>query len=265
MAACLGEFFTGGKGPSHHQLDQLLTRDGLSAFDPAPADPREAGKMKRVRQAFGVGFEKRPRETLICATRLVGLLRAAGSFSPGRDGYAGEAAIEAARSAFLPLGWSLEANGSLYRTSLEALDGRELTQALRAYVRRIQQATDDAALTVGSAKDLLEAAARHATTVASGTYDKRMDFATTVFRACTQLGVAVPTGAMLTEVDRDPYRGLEQALVLAAIQVSRLRNAEGSGHGRPEAAKLERRQGAIAAQSAAVACLLLLSEADGGS
>lgn len=265
LAACLAEFFTGGKGPSHHQLDQLLAREGLSTFDPAPADPRKVGKMKRVRQALGLGFEERPEATLRCATRLVGLLRAAGSFSAEREDYVGGPRIGAAQSAFRSHGWTLEANGSLYRTSLQALEDRELPVALRAYVRRIQQGTDDAALTVGTAKDLLEAAARQATVTAAGSYEKRMHFPTTVFRACTQLGVAVPTGAMLSDVDRDPYRGLEQALVLAAIQISRLRNAEGSGHGRPEVAKVERRQGLIAAQAAAVACLVLLPQLDEAS
>lgn len=132
-------------------------------------------------------------------------------------------------------------------------------------MRRIQRGADDSALTIGTAKDLLEAAARHRVVELVGAYNEREGFPNTVFRACTAAGVAVPSSTMMHELDDNPFRALEQSLILVGLAINRLRNAEGIGHGRPQRTKASYRQGVVAAQAAASVCFLLLPELTDGT
>lgn len=260
IAASLGRFLDEGRGPSHDELDRVFAKSKLARFDPAP-DPsaRKVGKMKRVRGAVFEGSEADPAATLLFVRDLTAMLKARGCFNAGNDQYAGEDIIRAAQVAMKGVGWRLDASGDLYPESIAGLEGRDLSEALRQHVRRIQLASDDDALTIGSAKELLEAAARHVMVEATGSFEKA-DFPTTLFRASTLAGTGVPTSKMIEDLDDDPLRGIEQALALAAIAISRLRNQEGTGHGRPTPSRATRRQGVIAAQAAAAACYVLLPE-----
>ncbi|HET7056307.1 MAG TPA: abortive infection family protein, partial [Thermomicrobiales bacterium] len=173
---------------------------------------------------------------------------------------AGSETIQAAQRAMGTVGWQLDASGDLYPQRIAGLEGRALSGALRQYVRRIQQAGDDDALTIGAAKELLEAAARHVMVESTGSYDPKADFPTTMYRAATTLGTGTPTAGMIQDLDDDPARALEQALALVALTISRLRNAEGSGHGRPQMTRATKRQGIIAANAAAAVAYVLLKD-----
>jgi hypothetical protein len=188
------------------------------------------------------------------------MLKARGCFVATSDQYAGDSAIRALVVAFKTVGWRLDSSGELLPENIAGLEGRELTEALEQYVRRIQRGVDDQALTIGSAKELLEAAARHLLVEATGTYDKRADFPTTLFQASTFAGSGLPTSKMISDLDTDPFRAVEQALALTALAINRLRNVEGTGHGRPTVTRASRRQGVIAAQAAAAICYMLLPE-----
>ena len=263
IATALSRFFDQARGPSHHELDGHFQRSGLTEFDPAPVEPRLVGKMKRVRGGLPTAFVSDPRGAAFFVKELIASLKATGCFISGSDQYPGPATIQAAQAAMEAIGLKLDASGELYPLSLGGLEGRELTEALQAYVRRIQRATDDAALTIGTAKDLVEAVVRHTSVESTGGYDKREGFPATVFRVCTAAGVAVPTGKMINDLDKDPYRALEQALILASLAINQLRHAEGTGHGRPHPTRADRRHGSVAAHAAAVVCHVLLPELAG--
>ena len=261
IASALARFFEEGKGPSHDELDRVFLKSNLSRFDPAPdAASRRVGKMKRVRGGLLDGSQADPAATLLFVKDLIAMLKARGCFIQGNDQYAGEPAIRAAQSAMRAVGWRLDASGDFYPESIAGLEGRDLSEALKQYVRRIQRASDDDALTIGSAKELLEAAARHVTVEATGSFDRRADFPTTLFRASTMAGTGVPTSRMIDDLDTDAFRAVEQGLALTALAINRLRNLEGTGHGRPTPTRATRRQGIIAAQAAAAICYVLLSE-----
>lgn len=260
IASALARFFDGGKGPSHDELDRVFRKSKLSRFDPAPDEPRDVGKMKRVRGTLLDGSQAEPAATVLVVRDLTAMLRARGCFVQGSDQYAGDSVVRAAQSALRSVGWLLDDSGDLYPESIAGLEGRDLSEALKQYVRRIQRASDDDALTIGSAKELLEAAARHVTFEATGTFDKRADFPTTLFKASTLAGTGIPTSRMMDDLDADPFRAVEQGLALTALAINRLRNLEGSGHGRPTPTRATRRQGIIAAQAAAAICYVLLPE-----
>lgn len=192
--------------------------------------------------------------------RLVAVLRARGSFDPKSEHFAGPAVLGATQRAFYDLGWQLDDGGELYPVALAGLEGRQLSDALKAYVRRIQRGTSDTALTIGTAKDLLEAAARHVLVEATGDYDERQGFPAAFVRACVARGIAIPPTTLVDAVEADPYAALEQSLVMAALAINNLRNREGTGHGRPQPSRAQRRQGVLAAQAAAVVCYVLLPE-----
>ena len=260
VAAALARFFEDGRGPSHDELTNLFGRCGLTRFDPRAQDPSgNVGKLKRVRVGLTDAADREPKASSDFTKGLIALLRARGCFAANSDQFAGVGNVEALRAALDSAGWHLSSSGELLPAfPLGSLEGKELSIALTSYVRRIQQGMDDAALTVGTAKDLLEAAARHVLVESNGTYDTRMDFPTTVFRAATVRGLGSPTGHMLDDLDRDPQRALEQALILAALAVNRLRRDEGTGHGRPHPSKASVQQGKVAAQCAALVTSILL-------
>lgn len=261
IASALARFFESGKGPSHDELDRLFIKSTLSGFDPAPdARSRDVGKMKRVRGGLVDGSEADQAAALMFVKDLTAMLKARGCFTPASDQYAGDEVIRAAQSALKGVGWRLDGSGDLNPESVAGLAGRDLSEALQQYVRRIQRASDDEALTIGSAKELLEASARHVMVESTGTYDARADFPTTFFRASTVVGTGVPTSKMIDDLDADPFRAVEQGLALTALAINRLRNAEGTGHGRPHPTQATRRQGIIAAQAAAAICHVLFPE-----
>jgi hypothetical protein len=261
IAAALARFFEEGRGPSHHELDRLFNKHGLGQFDPRSEHPSDkTGKLKRIRIGLSDASEHSYRESEAFTKDLIALLRARGCFAPG-DQFAGQPNIRQLRSALDHVGWRLSPSGELLPTvPLGSLQGSDLTEALTAYVGRIQRGAEDAPLTIGTAKDLVETAARHVMVEETGAYDRRVDFPTTLFKAAAQKGVGTPSGRMIDDLDQDPQRALEQALMLAALALNRLRRDEGAGHGRPHPSKASQRQGRIAAQVAALETTVLLPE-----
>lgn len=237
LGAVLGDFFEDGSGPSHDQLDQAIVRARLTAGDPAPGGKTPQGsplgKTKRIRQVLVYATDRDAAAGLGLARHVVSLLRADGAFSPGTGRYAAESKIGRLREAFAPVGFTLAPSGELRPTVIDNLAGTELTDALRAYVNRINLNPDDAPLQVGAGKDLDEAAARHVLQERTGTYPAgghAGSFPVTLANAFTTLGFSVPGSVQLNS---DPHQAVRECLFLLGTAVNRLRNDAGAGHGRP--------------------------------
>jgi hypothetical protein len=191
LGSALGDLFEDGAGPSHDQLTQAFRQVGLAAGDPAPAghtrDGSPLGKTKRVR---AVHASDRGRQAGIdLAQHIVDLCRADGLFDADDPSFAGEDKVRRLRSAFDRLGYVLEADGALRPKVVENLAGTQLTDALRAYVDRINRNPDDPALQVGTGKDLDEAVARHVLERRLGSYPVRgSNFPFTLSQAFSLLG-----------------------------------------------------------------------------
>jgi hypothetical protein len=237
LGAVLGDFYDLGAGPSHDQLDQAFSRHGLTGGDPAPSGRTNRGtplgKTKRIRQVFVYAADHNTTAGLNLAKELVSLMRADGMFSPPLEGYAGTHKIDRLATAFARFGMTLSETGELRPTVIDNLAGTALTEALNAYVRRINLNPDDAALQVGTGKELDEAAARHILEERTGSYPiggHEGSFPVTLAHAFHAVGFAVP-GKM--PLDDDPHKAVQQCLFLLGAAVNRLRNAAGTGHGRP--------------------------------
>lgn len=236
LGAALGAFFDGA-GPSHDQLDQAFARHGLGAGDPAPGGrTREGmplGKIKRVRRIFVYAADHNGAGGVALARELVALLRADGAFTATLPTYAGAGKIDLLSASFGRLGFTLADTGELRPTVIENLEGTELSEAIQGYVRRINLNPDDPSLQIGTGKELDEAAARHVLVERTGSYPvggRAGSFPLTLADAFAALGLAVPGRVLL---DSDPHRAVQQCLFLLGIQVNRLRNEAGTGHGKP--------------------------------
>ncbi len=260
IIAVIAHFFDAGAGPSHDELGRMIRRAGLEAADPRLGpDGDTVGKTKRVREVLSYALDRDRAAGDRLTRALVGAIKAAGCFRPSAPAFAGEDVIGAAREAFRGAGYELDPEGNLRQSTLENLEGAELTDAPKAYVRRAQLGSEDAALLVGTGKDLLEATARHALIVATGSYPSSGHFPTTLYQAFDRLALALPPPDLADRLDRDPNRAIEQCLWLLGVSVNRLRNAEGAGHGRPFPASVTSDQARTAIESMGLISQLLLN------
>jgi hypothetical protein len=237
LGSVLGEFFEGGGGPSHSELDVAFARTQTADFDPAPGGTTlrgtPLGKAKRVRQALVYAGDRNSTNGMKFATQIIALLRASGSFASSGSDHESADRVARLRGALSRLGMVLHADGTLSPLVVDNLGGTELTEALQTIVRRLNANPGDPELLVGVGKDLDEATARHVLNERMGGYETRgsgSSFPVTLAGAFTATGLSLPPTVKL---DEDPHRAVQQALFILGVQVNRLRNEVGTGHGHP--------------------------------
>ena len=108
------------------------------------------------------------------------VLKSEGCFRPDSQAYVGVEAVTNLREAFRTVGYALDPDGTLRPMSLENLDVPDMHEALKGYIRRAQVGIADAALVVGTGKDLLEATARLVLLETTGAYPQHSNFPTTL-------------------------------------------------------------------------------------
>jgi hypothetical protein len=216
--------------PSHSDIDFYVGRVGLSSADPK-AQGQTVGKAKRVRAILSWAVDNDPDAAGNLIESLISKIRGSGGFRPGSPNFVGQAAITNAIEAFGSEGYALASDGDLRPKNLDVLHGRELTAALKAYANRARRGAEDAALLAGTSKDLLEATAAHVLVAKYGQYPDRVNFPTLLGQAFIAIGLATP--AEKTAAGELAHKPMERALYESACAVNRLRNKEGTGHGRP--------------------------------
>lgn len=246
--------------PSHSDLEFHIDRCGLSAADPKKQG-QNVGKEKRVRAVLSWAMENEltKGETFVCV--LISLLRGFGGFRVTSSNYIGDDVIEDAIKAFHSEGFTLTRDGVLNPMLLDGISGRELTAALRMYVRRAQQSAEDAALVTSTGKDLLEATAAHVLMEKWGSYSEGNNFPTLLgqaFTACELKAVHETS-----QTNESYMHRLERALYQAACAINTMRNKEGIGHGRPWLPSITDCQAKIAIQLMGIVSGLLLDKLEG--
>ncbi|MDQ5819843.1 MAG: abortive infection family protein [Actinomycetota bacterium] len=218
------------RDPSHSDLQFQIDRVGLKAGDPG-RQPTPVGKEKRVRGVLSYALEYDEQAGRKLVSHIVAVIRASGGFRPDSPNYVGEDAIANARSVFSSEGFLLSSDGDLRRKTLETFGGAEVTEALRQYVRRALAGSEDDALQIGTGKDLLEATAAHVLVERFGSYPSTANFPTLLGQAFVAVGLATPETP--PEAGEPAKREVERALYRLGCAINRLRNKEGTGHGRP--------------------------------
>jgi hypothetical protein len=216
--------------PSHSDLEFQIQRAGLTQADPK-SQGLVVGKAKRVRGTLQWALDKNldAGERLVAA--LLSLVQGCGGFRNGSPNFVGHDAIRDAQSAFRAVGVLLGEDGELSQEVLEGISGIPLTEALQQYIRRAKRGVQDAALLVGTSKDLLEATAAHVVVETWGSYPQHANFPTLLGQAFTALDLA--TTETPIKPGEHPRKHVERALFATGCAVNKLRNREGSGHGRP--------------------------------
>ncbi|NML86458.1 abortive infection family protein [Polaromonas sp.] len=218
------------RDPTHSDIDFYVSQAGLTASDPK-RQGQTVGKAKRVRAVLHAALTDDAAAGSALIASILAKVRACGGFREGSPNFVGTEAIANVKNAFDTEGFLLASDGSISPKVLSALQGPELTAALRAYADRAQKGAHDAALLAGTGKDLLEATAAHVLQTVNGVYPSGANFHSLLGMAFIALDLAVPE--LPAQAGEAPVKGLERGLFQAAIAVNRLRNKEGTGHGRP--------------------------------
>jgi hypothetical protein len=242
----------GSRQPSHSEIESQFRRVDLIQADPNQAG-RPLGKAKRIRGVlhWAIEYDIEKGERLVYL--LVALVRGVGGFREGSSNFAGADAIQDLREAFASEGFNLAESGELLPVVLDTLTGQELTEALKAYVRRARRGVLDAALVTGTGKDLVEAVAAHVLIQRFGNYSESANFPTLLGQAFVAAGLCA-----VTKPSPAAQEQMDLALYELACAVNRLRNREGTGHGRPFLTTVTQAQARTAVQSMGLVAARLL-------
>jgi GNAT superfamily N-acetyltransferase len=217
--------------PTHSDIEFQFEKAGLMAVDPK-RQGQTVGKAKRVRAVLSHALEVAPDKGEVLVAALISLVRAKGGFRKASPNYCGDEPITDTIQAFRNEGgYSLTEEGVLQPTSLDTLSGAKLTAALESYVKRARRGSEDAALVVGTAKDLLEATAAHVIQERYGSFPQQANLPTLLGQAFVALDLTTPLQP--TAPGEPPQHRLQRALYEAGCAVNALRNKQGTGHGRP--------------------------------
>lgn len=218
------------RDPSHWDIEQLIARHDLLSGDPK-RNGLTVGKAKRVRAVLGWAIENAPGSGGAFVASFIAVVRGHGGFREGTSNYAGKNAIANCVAALDAEGFALGLDGDLRPKVLDVLSGAALTEALNAYVRRAKRGVEDAALEIGTGKDLVEAVAAHVVQQRFGAHSHLSNFPTLLGQAFVALGLATPQEPV--QPGEPPQRRVERAMYELACAVNQLRNRQGTGHGRP--------------------------------
>jgi hypothetical protein len=218
--------------PSHSDLSFLFRTHGLESVDPAQRGQGAVGKTKRVREVLygAMEHDQEAGERLVFA--IVAQVRGKGGFRVESQNFVGNEAIANLTAAFKLEGYELYPDGVLRPIVLDNLSGAELTEALKAYVRRAKTGASDAALVTGTGKDLTEAVAAHILTERVKGYSASHNFPSLLAAVFERLGLALPMPGAHAPSGEPPQRQVERTMFEMALALNRLRNKEGTGHGR---------------------------------
>ena len=218
------------RDPSHSDIEFQLNRAGLLHVDPN-REGTPVGKAKRLRAVLNWAIENDIAKAEKLASGVISSVKGCGGFRSTSPNFVGVDAIADLTAALYPEGVVLAEDGTLSPVALDSLSGRNLTQALRSYVNRAKKGIEDAALVVGTSKDLMEAVAAHVIQELWGSYPATANFPNLLGQAFVALDMTTPEQAPI-QGEHQRCR-LERSLYETACSINNLRNKQGTGHGRP--------------------------------
>lgn len=224
------------RDPSHSDIAFQIKKADLETSDPNKNGP-PVGKAKRVRAVLTWGLENSPESAEIFTAGLLSSIKACGGFRSSSPNFVGNDAVKSLTEALRNMGISLADDGTLAPLALDSLSGENLTKALEIYVQRAKKGIQDAALVVGTSKDLMEAVAAHVILEIWGQYPTTANFPTLLGQAFTALDMSTPSDEQIS--GEHPRKNLERRMYELACAINRLRNKQGTGHGRPWLPDLE--------------------------
>ena len=215
--------------PSHNDISRVLLDIGVSDVDPRGSDSG-MGKVKRIEYLlYSLSSSE---DTLESAQnlffKLMAMLHAHGGFRKDSENYVGFEAFENFRNVLKTEGVFMDEDGSILPIVLENISESEYEEALSKYIVRAKRGSMDAALLVGTGKDLLEAVSYYGVHKQMGVYEQK-NFPTLLGLAFTCLGISTSA----SQTNPSHVEKMELALYELGYFINNLRNKQGTGHGRP--------------------------------
>lgn len=216
--------------PTHNDLEVQFIRAGLITADPKNQG-LAVGKAKRVTAVLNWAIEYDQKSGSKLISLLLSQIKAVGGFRESSPNFVGSEQIQNAMDAFKSEHYILSESGDVSAVILDTLSGKNLTVALLSYANRAKKGVEDAALLSGTGKDLLEATAKHVIYSKFGAnIPVKTNFPTLFGQAYAALQMATPHSSKAA--NEPAIKDYERALFELALSINRVRNREGTGHGR---------------------------------
>jgi hypothetical protein len=155
----------------------------------------------------------------------------------------------------------LTEDGRIIPTVLSGIDSARLRPAIDAQIDRIKRSSEDAALLIGTAKELLETVSRYVLQESGQDVRPNADFDELVFFALHNLGLT-PQSVTVTDAASASLREILDGLWKVGRAVNTLRNIEGTGHGRTALPVTTTVAARAVVQSAAIVAQMMVSTLD---
>ncbi|MEQ8955795.1 MAG: hypothetical protein RL120_16810, partial [Gammaproteobacteria bacterium] len=126
------------RDPSHSDIEFQLKRAALIHADPNKDGP-PVGKAKRLRIVLNWAIENDIAKAEQLTAGIISSVQGCGGFRDSSPNFVGVDAIADLAAALRSEGIVLGEDGSISPVALDSLSGRNLTQALRGYVRRAKK------------------------------------------------------------------------------------------------------------------------------
>lgn len=225
VISAIASFFHGGDGPSHTVVTRILVANGVG--DEYTYQPGGVGPNKEQRVIRGLTQAQRhPKRARELVEAFLSAFRSAGLVASGPP--SGDE--ERLRRALGRVGWYLNDDGLLRPFGdIDVETGGRA--ALDEQVERLRRATGDPALLIGTAKDLLEAVCKFVLEELGMPVSDKMDYGQLWHLARERLGV-LPQQVDPNLPGGDALRAIHQSTWSIADQINKLRNLQGTGHGR---------------------------------
>ncbi len=258
VGAALGAFVAGGAGPRHSVLTRAFARAGYGYAAPydSQSQTQQMNKEDRIRETVSAAVRE-PARSRELMDGLLAEFRVAGVFTPCQDPSEEQRRrdnVLMLQRVFSRIDWELSDDGQLRPAGVGQVSAVLGRPAIEDQLARLRRATDDPALLLGTAKEMLESTAKYVLDVFSTPYSSGTDFEQLWFHARDRLGVH-PKDVDVSQPGGPQVREMLQSSWSIARLTNELRNIEGTGHGRtlptamtPEMALLVVREACSVAQ-----------------
>lgn len=258
VAATFADIFTAESPPTHSDMDVAFRRAGVSSPQSPPGTGIDSiSKARRVTNAFDQADEEKANGLIRALTMSLVSKRI---FEKSHDEVAQNLLAEL-RKNLARVGWELGPSGSLSPLGVINVQagGRE---ALEQQIKRLRNSGDDVSLMLGAAKDSLEAAARFVLEERQESYQPDESLEALVNRVMKLAGISTRPADVSSEASK-ALATINQSVPKIAEAVRKVRNDQGTGHGRTVVATMSRPEAAFIRDLTLSVVNFLLAERSG--
>ncbi|MGP4916300.1 abortive infection family protein [Brachybacterium tyrofermentans] len=228
VAAAFADIFGTESPPTHADMDVAFRRAQVSSPQSPPGTGiNSISKARRINNAFDAAEDGQINGLIRALTMS---LMTKGVFSRAPHSPDLQQMVAELRRSLTHVGWELSETGTLAPLGIIDVQagGRE---ALELQLKRLRNSGDDISLMVGAAKDSLEAAAKFVLEERQQSYQPDESLEALVNRAMKLAGISTRPADATSEASK-ALATLNQSVPKIAEAVRKVRNDQGSGHGR---------------------------------